>query len=107
MNQVFPIGSIVTLGYQHYQEYDIIVRCLQEIDLLEEIQKVREVLGALEKRIDVYLPQIVVELQKKGLIELVRPVANFYWDSGSRNIDQVIVKKPDLYHSVLELLGET
>jgi hypothetical protein len=104
MSTVSPAGSIVTLGCKYYHEYDLIVKCLKEIDIVIEVQKVRTTLGVLDEPIDDYLPQVIVELQRSGLIELVRPVHHIHWDIGSSDINLLFKEAPFFYDEVVELL---
>lgn len=101
MNVRVTNGDIVTLGYQYYSEYDIIIRCLKEMDLLVEIERVRTEYGILEMSLDVSLPKIVVTLQQQGVVELVQPKANLYWDSSEPVLQRVISRPPHLYAETL------
>lgn len=106
MKAYVTIGDIVTLGYQYYSEYDIIVRCLKEMDLLVEIERVRKELGSLKTPLDVSLPKIVATLQKQGVVELVKPKANLYWDSGMSALERVMTDKPTLHAETLLAIEE-
>lgn len=95
------IGDIVTLGYQHYSEYDIIVRCLKEMDLLEEIERVRTELGILTAPFEDSLPDIAAALHQQGIVELILPKATLYWDGTTSNLNGVHIDQPFLHTQTL------